>query len=163
MRTFILPTCLVLLVATSALRADDGDIKTRSKANSDEAAAAMKLADKGVDEDGDKVWKQEAREFFDFKKNPKNRTFEMPVAWARKFIDGAYAAGAEKVWVVGITETELAGHKFHISDEIVVVLPNDPARRKAVFDAYHKALGEDADEEQKLVDVGQAYLYVQAD
>jgi hypothetical protein len=159
-RSIILAPMMVLILVASVLARDDGIVE-RSKENSAQAQEALVESDKGVDDDGDKIWKQGAREFFNFKKNPKNRTFEMPVEWAKKFIDEAYNAGAEQVWVTSISEFEIGEHKLNISDTLVVVLPPDPAKRKAVLEVHNNAVGDD--DEMTLKDIGQKYIYIEAD
>ncbi|HQY87210.1 MAG TPA: hypothetical protein PK402_01035 [Tepidisphaeraceae bacterium] len=131
-----------------------------SKEISDEGEVALKESDKGVDEDGEKVSKMEALEYYDEKKHPENRTFEMSREWARGFTEKAYKAGAEKVWVTRISEDEIEGHKIRMSDDLLIVLPADAAKRKAIFELWN---GEVEDEELKLVDVGQKYIFYVAD
>lgn len=132
-----------------------------AKENNAEAEAEMALSDKGVDEDGEKVWKQEAREYFDRQKNPMNRTFELSPQFAREYIEKMYGAGATKVWVTGIDETEIGGTKINMSDTLVVVLPTEPAKRAAAFGVYNGYMEEA--EEPKLKDIGQKYIFYQAD
>jgi hypothetical protein len=132
-----------------------------AKENNQSAEEDMALSDKGKDEDGDKVWKQEARDFFDYQKNPRNSTFELSSQFARTFTNNVYAAGAEKVWVTAISETEIGQNKIHMSDNMVVVLPTDPTKRKAVFGVYNKEL-EKADE-PPLKDIGQKYIFITGD
>lgn len=132
-----------------------------AKENNAEAESDMALSDKGVDEDGDKVWKLEAREYFDRQKHPMNRTFELSPQFAREYIEKMYAAGASKVWVTGITETEIGDTKINMSDALVVVLPTEPAKRAAAFGVYNGYMEEA--EEPKLKDIGQKYIFYQAD
>ncbi len=134
--------------------------ESRARANSDAGAAALAESDKGVDEDGEKVWKQDAREYYDFAKYPKNRTFEMPPQWAREFTAKIYAAGAPNVWVTRISASEIGDTIINMSDDLLIVLPSDPAKRKAVFDIYNSTF---EDEELKFPDVGQKYIHFVAD
>lgn len=131
--------------------------------NSDLAAAALAESDKGVDESGDKVWKQDAREFFNRDANPLNRTFELPWQWAGDFTRQAYEAGAEKVWMVSISEFELGGEKFHVSDCMVVVLPKDPAARATLISTYNQVTGVSDDPTLAITDAGQKYLFIVGD
>lgn len=105
----------------------------------------------------------EAREFFDTTRHPRHRTFELPWEWSKQLTQSAYAAGAKNVWMVCISTFELGDAKLDISDELVIELPDGPARRAAVFAAFREALGEDPDPEFDLVDVGQPYLYIWGD
>lgn len=132
-----------------------------AKENSAEALADLAASDKGVDEDGEKVWKQEAREYFDTAKNPKNRTFELPWKWAKEFTDKAYAAGAEQVWMTQISEFELGDHKFNMSDNLVVVLPSDPIKRAAIFGLYNSEMTQGGGDPMK--DVGQRFISIIGD
>lgn len=134
--------------------------EARARANSDAGAAALAESDKGVDEDGEKVWKQDAREYYDFAKYPKNRTFEMPPQWAREFTVKLYAAGAPHVWVTRISASEIGETTINMSDDLLIVLPSDPAKRKAVFELYSSTF---EDEELKFPDVGQKYIHIVAD
>lgn len=134
--------------------------EARSREISDEGEAALAESDKGVDEDGEKVSKMEALEYHDLEKHPENRTFEMPRQWAIEFTQKMYKAGAEKVWVTRISDEEIEGHKFRMSDDLLIVLPADSARRKAIFEIWN---GEMEDEEMRLVDVGQKYIFLVAD
>jgi hypothetical protein len=134
--------------------------ENRARANSDEGAAALAESDKGVDADGEKTWKQDAREYFDYAKNPKNRTFEMPGQWARDLTAKLYAAGATHVWVTRISESTFGETSINMSDDLLIVLPDDPAKRKAVFELYNGAV---ADEELKFPDIGQKYIHIVAD
>jgi hypothetical protein len=69
-----------------------------------------------------------------------------------------YRAGADMVYVVGISE--LNGGQ--IAAELAVILPADPAKRAAVFDAEKKTFGEDP-EFKGTPDVGQRCLLVGLD
>jgi hypothetical protein len=132
-----------------------------AKENNESAEEELALSDKGKDDEGEKVWKQEARDFFDYQKNPRNGTFELSSGFARQFTNDVYAAGAEKVWVTGISEIELGQNKLNISDNLVVVLPADATKRKAVFDVYNRELAK-ADE-PPLKDIGQKYIFLTGD
>lgn len=134
--------------------------EARSKYNSEDGESALADSDRGVDEEGEKTWKQEALEYYDLEKNPANRTFEMPREWAVEFTKKMYAAGAEKVWVTRIFGEDFDGTVINMSDDLLVVLPDDAAKRQAIFAAYN---GEMEDEEMKLVDVGQKYIFIVAD
>jgi len=134
--------------------------EARSKENSNEGEAALAESDKGVDEDGEKVSKMEALEYYDLEKHPENRTFEMPRQWAIDFTKRMYTAGAEKVWVTRITDEDWDGTKFRMSDDLLIVLPADASKRKAIFEHWN---GEMEDEEMKLVDVGQKFVFLVAD
>ena len=147
-------------VESSEAQEASDDPAARARANSDEGAAALAESDKGVDEEGEKTWKQDAREYYDFAKNPKNRTFEMPVTFARELTAKLYAAGADRVWVTRITSTEIGDTTINMSDDLLIVLPADPTKRKAVF-AVHQAAFEDA--EMHFPDVGQKYIHIVAD
>ncbi len=149
-------------VSDSGEQAADVSPESRAKENSKDAAEAIAASKKGVDEDGQKIWMQDAREFFDNAANPKNRTFELPWKWSVEFTRKAYAAGAEKVLMVNINVFELGQNQVYISDEMVVVLPKDASKRRAVFDIYNAAVAESAPED-KLVDVGQQYIYILGD
>lgn len=132
-----------------------------ARAMDEEGAAALAESDRGVDEDGEKTWKQDAREFYDRTKNPANRTFEMPWQWAKEFTEKAYAAGAQEVWVTCIFETDFGeGNVINISDDLLIVLPEDPAKRKAIFELYNSEMDY---EEMQLPDIGQKYIYIVAD
>lgn len=122
---------------------------------------AMRESDKGVDDSGDRVWKHDARAFFDFGRNPDNRTFELDPDWARQFVETAYAAGAPKVWVTTISEFEMGGDRVNISDNMVVVLPSSAAKRQAILGAYNAEL--EQARLTPLADVGQDYLLVAGD
>jgi hypothetical protein len=131
--------------------------------NSDLAAQALAASNKGVDDEGERIWKQDAREFFDTTAFPLNRTFELPWDWAREFTKQAYEAGAPAVWMVEIQEFELGGNKLHMSDFMVVELPKDPGVRQALIDEYNEAAGLNEDPTQKITDIGQTYLYIVGD
>ena len=127
---------------------------------SDEGAEALAESNRGVDEDGQKTWKQEALAYYDLERNPANRTFEMPREWAVEFTKKLYDAGAEKVWVTRIFAEDFDGTVINMSDDLLIVLPSDPAKRKAVIDLYN---GEMDDEEMAIADVGQDYILIVAD
>ena len=134
--------------------------EARARDMSDEGAEALAESNRGVDEDGQKTWKQEALEYYDLERNPANRTFEMPRKWAVEFTKKLYAAGAEKVWVTRIFAEDFDGTVINMSDDLLIVLPSDPAKRKAVIDLYN---GEMDDEEMAITDVGQDYILIVAD
>lgn len=134
--------------------------ESRARANSDEGAAALAESDKGVDEDGERVWKQDAREYYDFAKYPKNRTFEMPPQWAREITAKLYTAGAPAVWVTRISATDIGDTRINMSDDLLIVLPSEPPKRKAFFEIYNSTF---EDEELKFPDVGQKYILFVAD
>lgn len=135
--------------------------EARAKYNSEDGAAALAESDRGVDEEGEKTWKQEALEYYDLEKNPNNRTFEMPRDWAIDFTKKMYAAGAEKVWVTRIFAEDFGdGTVINMSDDLLVVLPEDAAKRKVIFDLYNAEMDY---EEMKLADVGQNYIFIVAD
>lgn len=138
----------------------DDSPEGRARQNSAEGEAALAESDRGVDEEGEKTWKQDAREYFDRQKNPNNRTFEMPWQWAKEFTERLYAAGAEKVWVTRIFGDDFDGTVINMSDDLLIVLPDDAAKRKAVFALYN---GEMEYEEMQYPDVGQKYIFIVAD
>jgi hypothetical protein len=137
------------------------DPKTLARENNATAKTELEIAERGADESGDRVWKQEAREFLDFDRNTANRTFELDPDWARQFVESAYDAGAEKVWVTGISEFELAGERLNMADNMVVVLPNDQNKRQAILGLYNKDLEEAG--VPTIADVGQDYLLITGD
>ena len=132
-----------------------------ARENNESAVEELAASDKGVDEEGEKLWKQEARDFFDFKKNPNNRTFELSSTFARQFTEDVYKAGAPTVWVTSIGEIELGDQKYNVSDNLVVVLPDDAEKRKAVFAVYNKLIGEAGD--AAMSDIGQKYIFITGD
>ena len=132
-----------------------------ARENSQTAADSLSESDKGVGESGDRVWKQEARAFFDFDKYPDNRTFELDPDWARKFIETAYGAGAPQVWVTSISEFAFGGEKINIADTMVVVLPHEREKRQLIFGAYNAPF--EAAGEQPLADIGQDYIFIAGD
>jgi hypothetical protein len=71
-----------------------------------------------------------------------------------------YAAGAEKVWVTRIYGEDFDGTVINMSDDLLVVLPEDAAKRKAIIDLYNAEMEY---EEMKLADVGQKYIFIVAD
>lgn len=163
-----LPAARVLALLVAVLAAplpagadDDNDpaaaARESSKAGEEELAASRK----GVDEDGEKLWMQEARDFFDRAKNPKNRTFELPWKWAREMTGKFYKAGATKVWITSISEFEIGDAKLFVSDDMVIVLPTDPEKRKSVLAVYNAWAKEV--EETTLADVGQKYIHIVGD
>lgn len=144
----------------SAGVADPDTPEGRARQNSEEGAAALAESDRGVDDDGEKVWKQDARAFYDSKGSPNNATFEMPWDWAADFTNRLHAAGAPAVWVTRISDAGIEGRTIYISDDLLVVLPDDPAARAAVFALYNSEM-EDA--ELQFPDVGQQYIFLVAD
>lgn len=134
--------------------------ESRARASSDDGAAALAESDRGVDEEGEKTWKQEALDYYDLR-NPANRTFEMPRDWAIDFTKKLYAAGAEKVWVTRITAEDFGdGDVMNISDDLLIVLPQDPAKRQAIIALYNAEMEY---EELSLADIGQKYIFLVAD
>jgi hypothetical protein len=134
--------------------------ESRARALSDDGAAALAESDRGVDEEGDKTWKQEALDYYDLSKNPANRTFEMPREWAVEFTRKLYAAGAEKVWVTRIFAEAFDGTVINMSDDLLIVLPSDSGKRKAIIDLYNTEMEY---EELHIADVGQKYILIVAD
>ena len=125
------------------------------------AEEAILESNSGVDASGDRVWKQEARAFFDFRRNPDNRTFELDPDWARQFTEMAYAAGAPNVWVASISEIELGGLRANMADNIVIELPSNKSQRQEILGAYNAEL--EACGLTPLADVGQEYLLIAGD
>jgi len=153
---------IILLQSGSMAVADDESPDEIARENTTTAAESMAESDKGVDEDGEKIWKAEARDWLNFDKHNNHRTFELPVAFAREIVEKYYKAGAEKVWMTGITELEADGVVLHISDYMVVVLPkDDAAKRAATFAVYNKVMEEA--EEPALKDIGQTYIFLEGD
>ena len=134
--------------------------ESRAQEMNEEGAAALAESDRGADEEGEKTWKQEALEFYDLAKNPANRTFEMPREWAVDFTKKLYASGAEKVWVMRIFAEDFDGTVINMSDDLLIVLPTDPAKRKAIIDLYNTEMEY---EEMRIADVGQNYIFIVAD
>jgi hypothetical protein len=134
--------------------------ESRARDMDEEGAAALAESDRGVDEEGEKTWKQEALDYYDLAKYPANRTFEMPREWAVGFTKRLYAAGAERVWVTRIFAEDFDGTVINMSDDLLVVLPTDSAKRKAIIDLYNTEMEY---EEMKIADVGQKYIYIVAD
>lgn len=132
-----------------------------ARENAKHAEEMIRESDKGADDSGDRVWKQEARAFFDFRRNPDNRTFELDPDWARQFTEMAYAAGAPNVWVASISEIELGGLRANIADNIVIELPSSKAQRAEILGAYNAEL--EACGLTPLADVGQEYLLIAGD
>ena len=133
----------------------------RARLSNEDGEAALAESDRGFIEEGEKTWKQEALEYYDLEKNPANRTFEMPREWAVGFTKKLDAAGAEQVWVTRIFAEDFGdGNVINMSDDLLIVLPSDAAKRKAVFDLYN---GEMDDEEMQLADIGQKYIFIVAD
>lgn len=160
----MLSASLVIGCGGSTSASDEGTGESPeqvAKENARIAIQALADSDKGIDDSGDRLWKQEAREYFNYKKYPDNRTFELNADWARDFTEAAYAAGAEQIWVVEISEFELAGEKFNISDNLVVVLPSDKHKRHAIFRAYNVPLEEAGFD--PLMDVGQQHIFITGD
>lgn len=164
----VLPLAMLFVLASCNKESEDGSDESTdqespesiARENDRFAAEELALSDKGVDQDGEKVWKQEAREYFDRQKNPMNRTFELPPDFARDYIEKMYQAGATRVWVTGITEFEIAQTRVNMSDSLVVVLPPEADKRAALFKIYHTLVD---DEELALKDIGQKYIFFQAD
>jgi len=147
--------------STSDAESDGESPERVARENARTALQALADSDKGIDDSGDRLWKQEAREYFNYRKHPDNRTFELNADWAREFTEAAYSAGAEEVWVVEISEFELAGDKYNMSDNMVVVLPLDRQKRDAIFRAYNLPLQEAGFE--SLADVGQSHIFITGD
>lgn len=147
--------------STSEVDTDGESPQRAAQENARTAQQALADSDKGVDDSGDRLWKQEAREYFNYRKHPDNRTFELDADWAREFTEAAYSAGAEEVWVVEISEIELAGDKYNVSDNMVVVLPSDKHKRDAIFQAYNLPMQEAGFE--SLADVGQSHIFITGD
>ena len=108
--------------------------EARAKYNSEDGAAALAESDRGVDDEGEKTWKQEALEYYDLERNPNNRTFEMPRQWAIDFTKKMYAAGAEKVWV-----TRIFGEDFdelHRSGYLLAAVPTEFGGSGLGLDGY---------------------------
>ncbi len=123
--------CVVGCGGSDASAEGDGESPQQlARENARRAEEAIRESDQGVDDSGDQVWKQEARAFFDFRRNPDNRTFELDPDWARQFVEMTYAAGAPKVWVASITEFELGGDRVNIADNIVIELPSSKSQRQ---------------------------------
>ena len=89
---------------------------------------------------------------------PNHGTFEAPPQQLNQLIEDFHAAGADKVWMVGI---ESLGNS-RLADVIAVELPTDPARRAEIF-AVEAALHGEYAEDFATPDVGQRYLTVSFD
>ena len=163
----LLPLCICVPIAGC----DGGDDEyayeeaetpeARARLSSEDGEAALAESDRGVDEEGEKTWKQEALDYYDLERNPANRTFEMPREWAVQFTKKMYAAGAERVWVTRIFAEDFGdGDVINMSDDLLIALPEDAAKRKAIFELYNAEMDY---EEMKLADIGQKYIFIVAD
>lgn len=74
-----------------------------------------------------------------------------------QMVEELYKLGAKEVWVVNLESGLLA----NLASELVVVLPQESETRKKLLDWHNANLAEDEDD--KLTDKGQKYMYLALD
>jgi hypothetical protein len=80
--------------------------------------------------------------------------FEGNKAEVAKLVEDLYTAGAKEVYITGIVDIEGA----QLSASLAVVLPDDPAARKRVFDIQRALYKSWEYEEGATEDIGQKYM-----
>ncbi len=113
----------------------------------------------------------EAREWL---KDERHGTFEAAKDQLKTLTEEFYSAGAATVYVTGITTIrpedfgrtpadEEQAKGVDLSDVLVIELPEDPAKRKAVIELAAKYFDEWFDEVYDTEDYGQKYIQVSFD
>ena len=100
--------------------------------------------------------KSEARQWL--QGNNTRRLFKWDRQGSIQVVEELYKLGAKEVWVVNL---ENGGFLANVAGELVVVLPQEPEPRKKLLDWHNANPAEDEDD--KLTDKGQKYMYLALD